>query len=147
MIFFVELCKRSDEMKFLLAGLFLAGASLLPAMTTAAAVSDHHAVDRTVGSLLKARAACFAVARDQATSDRCAERVNSHIGALADAAVAHAQLGMTKAQFGAWKSRQAALCEKIIPFDRGGSGFGEAMDSCVADATARLIRGSTPLQG
>lgn len=128
-------------MKLLLSGLFLASASLLPAMIAAATLSDHRAVDRTVASLLKTRAACFAVERDQATSGRCAERVNADIGALAAAAVARAQLGMTKAQFGAWKSRQTAQCERTIPFDRGGSGFGEAMDSCVADATARLIRG------
>jgi hypothetical protein len=133
-------------MKFLLPSLFLAGVSLLPAVTAATTVSDNRAVDRTVGSLLKARTACFTVERDQATSDRCAERINSQISALADTAVARAQLGMTKVQFGAWKSRQTALCKRTIPFDRGGSGFGEAMDSCVADATARLIRGHTPLQ-
>lgn len=126
-------------MKFLLSGLFLAGASF-PAMIVAATVSDHRAADRTVDSLLKVRAACFVVDRDQATSDRCAERVNAQISALADAAIARAQLDMTKAQFGAWKSRQTARCERTIPFDRGGSGFGEAMDSCVADATARLIK-------
>ena len=128
-------------MKLFLSGLFLAGASLLPAMIAAATVSDHRGVDHNVASLLKTRAACFAVDRDQATADRCAERVNAHIGALADAAIARAQLGMTRAQFGAWKTRQTAQCERTIPFDRGGSGFGAAMDSCVADATARLIRG------
>jgi len=131
-------------MKSLLPGLFIAGASLFPAMIAAAAVSDGRAVDPAVRSLLKERAACFAVERDQATSARCAERVNSQISALVDVAIMRGQLGMTKAQFGAWKSRQTALCEKMIPFDRGGTGFGEAMDSCVAEATARLIRGRLP---
>lgn len=130
-------------MKLLLSTLCLAGASLLPAMVAAATVSDHRAVDHTVASLLRAPAACFAVDRNQATSGRCAERVNARIGALADAAIARAQLGMTRAQFGAWKSRQTTQCERTIPFDRGGSGFGEAMDSCVADATARLIQRRT----
>lgn len=133
-------------MKLLLPGLFLASASLFPAMIATAAVSDSRTADRTVSSLLKARTACFAVKRDQARSDRCAERVNSQIGAVADAVVARRQLNMTKAQFGAWKSRQTALCERTIPFDRGGTGFGEAMDSCVADATARLIREHMPPQ-
>lgn len=133
-------------MKFLLPSLFLAGVSLFPVATAAASVSGNRTVDRTVGSLLKARAACFAVERDQATSDRCAGRINAHISALADAAMARGQLGMTKGQFGAWKSRQTTLCKRTIPFDRGGSGYGEAMDSCVANATARLIRGHTPLQ-